>query len=484
MVQSYREMASRLGLTYARGALSLTERLFLTWFVQESDNPAKRGIKWKGRPVPDPDSNSLKIQTMPTVTRLTRTPIEEKSGDRLANAWIFIICAASFAWVRLIGQLYIVEPLLILVAFGAWSQGLYRSIPGRRTISRASKLLLLWLAGAVVSDVVHGSSFSNTARGWALVIFTLSNLLGLWVLTAGRLIRVVWAYIGLIASGVLGFFLEPNIYSRSIPWKFGFAYPLTLGIALIACSPGIRKRASASAAILALAGATNLVFGARSLAMVTFTASVFTLIASRRRRAPNGNWVLAASIILAVIAVSLLTTIYGHLAISGQFGAQEKQKYISQSEGRLGLLIGGRQESAFSIRAISESPIIGHGSFAPITPDLLSSGVEFLRANGYSVDSVAVEAQNTIPTHSALFQGWVAHGIAGAIFWIWLLFVAASGIASSLKNPNPLSPLTFYVGTLLVWDIFFSPYAAESRLSVPLALILLTLSHTRKSQST
>jgi hypothetical protein len=348
-------------------------------------------------------------------------------------------------------------------------------------ISWASKLLLIWLAGAVVSDVIHGSTFLNAARGWALIFFTFSNLLGLWVLTHGKVNRVIWAYIGLVASGVLGFFLEPNIYARSIPWKFGFAYPLTLGVALLACSLAVRRRAGTSAIILGIMGIVNLVLGARSLAMITVIAAVFTLMAQQQRVRLRGNGTLITIIALAFIVVYFLTFTYGQLASSGQLGLAAQKKYLTQSAGQLGLLIGGRQESAFSIPAVIESPIIGHGSFAPITHDLLSQGVGFLRANGYLINSLPVEMSGTIPTHSALLQAWVAHGIAGAIFWFWVLFICFSGVAYALRHPHPLSPLSFFVGTSLVWDTLLSPYGSQTRLIIPLAIILLTLRHTEKS---
>ncbi len=56
--------------------------------------------------------------------------------------------------------------------------------------------------------------------------------------------------------------------------------------------------------------------------------------------------------------------VYAYLASSGQLGDKAQDKYEAQTRGKFGILAGGRPEVLVSWRAVLDSPILGHGSWA------------------------------------------------------------------------------------------------------------------------
>ena len=94
-------------------------------------------------------------------------------------------------------------------------------------------------------------------------------------------------------------------------------------------------------------------------------------------------------------------------------------------------------------------------------------------------------AQNgSIPSHSHILQAWVEAGIFGAAFWAYALFLMARFLWT-LTGDEPFLPFAIFQVTLLMWDIFFSPYGAERRFSVTffLAFLLAIGYHKQRQQA-
>ena len=121
--------------------------------------------------------------------------------------------------------------------------------------------------------------------------------------------------------------------------------------------------------IICIAALLNLYMGFRSYGGICFLTAVYLAIqwfwglsSYRKIKVSSKNLVIIGLIIL--IAISIFIKGYEHMAIRGLLGENARQIYEQQARGDLGLLIGGRSEILVSIRAIMDSPIIGHGSWA------------------------------------------------------------------------------------------------------------------------
>jgi O-antigen ligase len=157
------------------------------------------------------------------------------------------------------------------------------------------------------------------------------------------------------------------------------------------------------------------------------------------------------------------TLVYSHYAELGAFGEYAQRKLEAQS-GEGGLLLGGRSEILASGQAILDSPLLGHGSWArdPTYAAILAdrrAALGYKRFQGGRKDDL-------IPTHSYVFGSWVEAGIAGGVFWLFMLGFTIHAILSA-SGTEPLLPLFAFAGLMLTWDILFSPLGTPTRFVAP-----------------
>lgn len=349
----------------------------------------------------------------------------------------------------------------------------------RRRVSRVSQVAvgfgLLWLFGLFVTDVYRGTSFVDYSRGWSKVAFLLLNFAALSLLIDGRWRRVTLFAAGVAFGQVLQYYVTPDAYATGDPWKFGFGTAVTLALVLVASLPRVYRRPVLALGILVVLGVVNLKLGFRSLGGVCLLAAFVVLLAVRSahlvrldRRALRTITALVASVLAGFVVVDA----YGYAAGHGLLGDRVQQKYEAQRSG-LGILLSGRSEVTVAARAIRDSPILGHGSWAK-DPKYAAALQEELRRAGYR-GGTATTSPELIPTHSHLFGSWVEAGIFGAVFWLWALVLLARVLPRLHRLADGRVVLVAFLGVLFGWDVLFSPFGAERRLTVPFFLIVLLL---------
>src|SRR4029077_2045909 len=136
-----------------------------------------------------------------------------------------------------------------------------------------------------------------------------------------------------------------------------------------------------------------------------------------------------------------------------------------QGAGEGGMLLGGRREILASEQAIVDSPILGHGSWArdPKYAAILEERSDEL---GYKRFQGGGRKDDLIPTHSYLFGSWVDAGIAGGIFWVFILVFTIRGMLGA-SGTEPLLPILAFSALMLAWDILFSPLGTPTRFVAP-----------------
>jgi hypothetical protein len=177
--------------------------------------------------------------------------------------------------------------------------------------------------------------------------------------------------------------------------------------------------------------------------------------------------------------MGLLWGVY-QFSLSHSFGEIDlRKKHEEQFETGLGVL-GGRSEFMYSLPAIADSPILGHGSWAK-NPKYIqqaqSAGFGDLRREEGS------ENEFLIPTHSHVFGAWVEAGLLGALFWLRLWWLAAVSLLGAFKRGDPIWPLTALVASTLLWDLLFSPFGMHRRFvqAFNASVILFSIGYRRPS---
>lgn len=399
------------------------------------------------------------------------------AGATALDIWAFVLPAISFVQVTMVGQLIVSEVLAVVMLPWLWG--------AKDRLGMPRWFVLLWggwLVSQIATDLVMGSAFVDYARGWAAILFTMTDFAAVLVLVSTPRRARLFA-LGLAASGVLGYFIAPNIYASGDPWKWAFAMPI--GFALAAALSGSIATRTPLMPIGAFAvfGALNLVFGFRSLGGVAVLASGYlllnTLVGRRQARARPSIRTVIVGLLFSVVAAFGVLQGYDAAAASGLLGADAQAKYLAQS-GALGVLVGGRPEILASTQAIIDSPILGHGSWAKDFKyvDLLSARLSSLDyANGAGPGDVGL-----IPAHSYLMGSWVWAGLLGGVFWVAILLFSGWLLLSLYAIRLTLEPLLVFSTALLIWNIAFSPYGNSARLLAmyAIALCLLGLSQMRR----
>lgn len=382
---------------------------------------------------------------------------------------IFMVMLASSFWVKILGQLYVVEIIFLIIVmhyllFYDSSKELFHP-----RLMKYFNYLLLALMGQLITDLIRGTDKVSFLKGFSLIIFTMINLLGLVILTRNSHKSILTAIVGWSFGLILGVLLQPSAYAQEYPWKMGFAYPVTI-IYLFLISRKSMSKGVIIPLTLVIVGA-DLFYGARSLAAITFLAVAMSIPSlNHSKKTPKLKINRISNLALLLIWTSIFFAAYSTLASQGVLGENSREKYSQQSSSSLGLLIAGRTEVVSQYYAIKKSPLLGYGSYAPLTAEIREKVVNSLVQNGLnpSLKELKYGTDYMIPVHSGIFEFWLWFGILGVPFFVRI-------IRDSLRVlfNHALNPVIVFFSLQAIWDSLFSPYMADRRIQFPLIILLL-----------
>ena len=392
--------------------------------------------------------------------------------DRFVDILVISIPIMRFVESEIVGRLFLTEMILIcLLPILLFNNRTLLTAPLPKMMMI---LLSVWLAEQIATDLIRHTPFVDFIRGWAKIAITIINFSALYILTFGKRRRIVLFTIGLALGGILCYYFNPSIYAADYPWKFGVGESLTWLLIIFVCSVKARW-VFLRISLIIFAIAVNLYFGFRSYAGICFLTATYVffqwlcvLKETKKINLSLKNLIVIGLIFFTVSFLFLKT--YGHMARQGMLGENARQKYEQQAGGELGLLIGGRSEILVSFRAIMDSPIIGHGSWAK-DYRYVNELIYLKRILGYYPGQS--NELGLIPTHSHLFGAWVEAGILGAVFWIWVLSLPIRGMVMLIGVKENLTPLFVFFGFLLIWHVLFSPFGAELRFIIPYYIVVM-----------
>ena len=378
--------------------------------------------------------------------------------------------AVSFLEITIIGRLIVTEILLLAILPWLWR------VRDRPPLPRWFLVLWAgWLLSQIVTDVVVGSALRDYARGWAGIVFTLTNFAGILVLVSTPRRARLFA-LGLAVAGLLGFLFVPNPFAADDPWKWGLAVPVVLVVAA-----GLSGRVGArwpwlTVAVFVAFGSLNLMLGYRSLGGVALLAagylSLCAVVSRQQSAAPQSTFRPVLGIVFLATAGLVVVALYSAAASQGLLGPEAQAKYANQA-GAFGAILGGRPEALVSSQAILDSPVVGHGSWAkdPYYAKLLA---ERQQAFGYEVTPEYV-GTDLIPAHSFLLGSWVWAGLLGAAFWFAVAAVSVWLLANLYPIRLEVAPILVFSAMSLLWNIAFSPYGFSNRITAPYGIALCLL---------
>ncbi|WP_047549763.1 hypothetical protein [Methylotenera sp. G11] len=397
----------------------------------------------------------------------------------------FFASFLSFAHISVGGELYITELLFAAYLFISINRYRLLSEPLPRNI-----LLLggLWLLSQIATDMIRDTPSENYLRGWAAIIFFLIDFCAVYIMVRRKpgVLRVL--ILGSSLGAIFAVLALPTDYSEIEPWKFGYGFPVTM-LVLLYLSTGNKFKSTAGLLILVMLGMLSVYLNARSLGGMTILTAAILYLGKQpgfrsyatQRSNPAKLAGMAAAVLMAVFCILY---IYQWVAESGYLPEKVAEKYQmgkTKDAGLLGLIAGGRPEILISSQAVIDSPIIGHGSWAE------DSKYTYMRYDavaklGLDVDEAymkySVESSDLIPTHSAIMQAWVWAGLLGAVFWLFILRFIMRITFASFTSSYALQPLVIFSGISAIWNLLFSPFGANARISWAIVLVVIFIGST------
>lgn len=420
---------------------------------------------------------------------------KKRSGMSQSTATIIaaLLPFTQLVELQLIGTLFLQD----VVAVGLLAI-LLATVPNKGQLLKPLKpfavLALMWLAGAIITDIWVNSPMENLARGWSKISLFIIHTLVLWLLSRGNL-RVLAVY--MLGTGLV-YVVETGLFPTKLqeiePWKFGFGNGLLIMVAALSAFVGgknalVRNLPLALSMVVAL---ISLLLNSRSLFGVALLSVLYSFGASylANHRSVHrfvNRWSFFIVIISGLLVSQAMIAGYGELASQGALGEDARSKYEMQTGANMSLLQGGRPESLVSIQAIKDSPIVGHGSWAR---DRYYTNMFF---NELKWRGLLSEAQwwnfsqsqaDLIPSHSHLLGSWVEAGILSVPFWIYALILSFEALYAVVKLRSLPSLFATATAFFVIWDVLFSPFGADGRiLKAAQICILISVTYTLKAAS-
>jgi hypothetical protein len=381
--------------------------------------------------------------------------------------------------VRFVGKLPLAEIILILVVPIIWA------VRERGPIQPVLKTILflmgLWLFGQVLTDLYRRTAAVDWMRGDAAILFFALDLAGLTVLLAGSERRKAVFATGLAIGSLLVARFSPSYAAGGEPWKFGFASGTITLVVLVSCYFYSRRKYFVVGLLFIGIIGVNLLENYRGpvLGLLITMVMVLPIIPERIGRLkllPRAGSVMRVAVLagMAVGAGWAASALVHFVTSRGLISEEAREKNESQSQGT-GLLLGGRPEILVSARAVLDSPILGHGSWAKDSKyqEMLS---DMMIEQGQPGNLALMERSalnGIIPAHSHLMGAWVSAGILGAVFWAYIFWLVIKGIIRVTTLLPPSAPLYAFMLQGALWDILFSPFGANLRIQDSFVILII-----------
>ena len=399
----------------------------------------------------------------------------DKLSGRIFSPPVFLFIAGLLYLfeIGLVGKLYGTD--FALAAYGlAYVVSGNTSGLRNRYVGQVLLLGAIWFVGAMATDIIMQTPAVDYLRGWARIIFLLVDFASLALCTQGSISRIMAFAAGLSVAQIFLALGHPTLEMVANPWKFGYGPALSRLAVIFASLPLPTLLEAAAVASMAIIPVASLVLNSRAL-FGTMLLAILTNLTARRlslssfasNTKDRVNSFVVLSLALAAVAFAAISG-YGALAGNGLLGVDAQEKYLhDQAAG--GVLLGGRSESIASVKAITDSPIIGHGSWAR---DLtyVYFRASMLRQRGVDSTGHYRIVDDLIPTHSYLLGSWVEAGILGGLFWIFALTLIIRAAYATLFTASRATPFVVYTLFSFAWDVPFSYFGGWTRLFIVMQL--------------
>lgn len=389
---------------------------------------------------------------------------------------VFILGLFTMLKVRLLGTFGISEIIMIpLFVVTAKNNPFFKNKKAVRLFTFA----ILWAFSTALTDLLRESTLEDSAKGLVSIIFLILILpVAYWALY-DRPQRVAYYLAGLAISSILGFEFQDSIDLNESDADVWQVYAFEYLAVFIAGLCFYRNRKALGYAALIGYGVWALYHSSRNVFLLFLTASILIFLvyhfnkhqisSTQSQIRFNKHFLIIASVLL--IGFIGVTNTYEHLASTGALGQAAKVKYDLQKNSAIGLA-SGRADFFIALKMIEESPIIGYGSYAKDKHELAYQETKELGLKTKGLYLQHKIRNKFIPGHSYILGAWVYNGILSLPFWIYSIILIAQYFKKNLYSDLRITPIMIVWNLIMLWNIFFSPFANRPVIAMLLAALL------------
>jgi hypothetical protein len=380
----------------------------------------------------------------------------------------FVALLSGFRF-RFVGDFYVGEILAVLIVLDN-TLNRKRSVSSRTNLD---KYLYFWLIFQLISNLVNSTSFVKAATISGSVIITFMVFKAVYILAIrGYSINktLMCIFLGQAFAG----FLQPKDYGNFNGWKYQYGYFLGAFLVFFLAE---KSRIFLCQITLILLSVFSVANSARSLAaffLITFFISILGINSSQSIRTSPKIAIKLGGILLLLISIYAG---YVGAAKAGYFGAKELTRANKLTATVYGPL-AGRSEIFYTIKAISQKPLLGYGGDPLVSNNLLLETASELYSAGVRSEGGLNKTPDTLPLHSIILNTAVFAGIPATLIWIHVLLLSSRFILRMhFLSASDRIMLTL-ISLSQIWNILFSPYGALLRLTISGSIAFLYVKYT------
>jgi hypothetical protein len=403
--------------------------------------------------------------TMPSMGMRPARPQIDSTAGGIPLSFIglaaFICGLCIDVRLEVVGEVYLVEPLLCMLAL---QRVLSRGAGSHFVPSAFTSFLvagLLTFCGYLLADLVAANEPWQYLKGWGRVALLIVDCAALMIVAAQGRKVLWWLVLGIGIGGIASLLLQGVPLTQ---WKLGYAeYVALLVVTLSALAPPL-----VSIPLIGGFGAFCIAVDYRSLGAACVLVAGAMVWQAMGRRQSRAAWLRGLGpIALFVIVGAALLFLLG----------ATKEDYRDRREAST---VGRYVVVMVALRAISESPLVGYGSWAiadqnytRMIRDEVQHRVESSSTRQYAEDNLV----RSLMPHSQLIQVWLEGGILGLSFF--LLYGARIARALqwfTMRHPlDAVAPLYVFFLVEGAWNLVASPFLGSHRVHIAITVAICML---------
>ncbi|MBC8008097.1 MAG: O-antigen ligase family protein [Prolixibacteraceae bacterium] len=397
------------------------------------------------------------------VTPSRRTPVRSRPAMITSLGLASFACGTAVGVkLDIVGDLYLLELLVALLALQCLlSRGLGKGfVPSVFLGFLAAGLLTFF--GYLLADLMAANEPWQYLKGWGRVALLIVDSAGLMVLAAHGRQHLWWLALGIAVGGVAALAVEGVPLTT---WKLGYGeYAVLLAVALAPLLPSFLPTL-----LISLFGVGCVLADYRSLGAVSLAVSAIMLWHHLAFRDGIAKSLLRVAVVAGIAVMALTALLW---VTQEQYSERRQESNIGRY---VGLLVAWR--------AISESPLVGYGSWAADEKfgRMFKAEVERIDRDNPRIAQVS----HSLLPHSQLLQVWIEGGLLGLTFFA-LYAVRLLGALRWFawnRQTDLLTPLFLFLLVSGIWNLLASPFLGLHRVYIAIVVALISVAaHERRRE--